>query len=64
MPFSTVERMGFQKLFRVIEPRFKLHSRYTMMKDCVKLYLNNKNTRRTEISMTGQRVCLTTRRDY
>jgi hypothetical protein len=60
MHFLTVERMGFKKLFRVIEPRFKLPSHYIVMKDCVKLYLKNKNTMKTKFFMTGQRVCLTT----
>jgi hypothetical protein len=56
MPFSTVEMMGFKKLFRVLEPRFKLPSRYIVMKDCVKLYLNHKNAMKTEFLMTGQRI--------
>jgi hypothetical protein len=30
------------------------------MKDCVKLYLENKNIMETEFLITGQRVCLTT----
>jgi hypothetical protein len=44
MPFMTVEGKGFQKLLRVLEPRFKVPSRYTVMKDCVKLYMRDKNT--------------------
>jgi hypothetical protein len=60
MPFSTVESMGFKKLFRVLKPRFKLPSRYTVINDCVKLYLNNKNAMKTEFLMTDQMVCLTT----
>jgi hypothetical protein len=59
MLFSTVERIGFRKLFSVLEPRFKLPSRYTVMKDCVKMFMNLKNTMKTEFLMTGQRVCLT-----
>jgi hypothetical protein len=60
MPFSTAERMGFRKLFSVLEPRLKLHSRYTMMKDCVKMFMNLKNTMKNEFLISGQRVCLTT----
>jgi hypothetical protein len=60
MHFSTVERMWFKKMFRVLEPRFKLPSHYTMMRNCVKLYLNHKNAMKTKFLMTGQRVCLTT----
>jgi hypothetical protein len=43
MPFMTMEGKGFQKLLRVLEPRFKVLSRYTVMKDCVKLYMRDKN---------------------
>jgi hypothetical protein len=42
LPFMTVEGKGFQKLLRVLEPRFKVPSRYTVMKDCVKLYMRDK----------------------
>jgi hypothetical protein len=59
MPFITVEEKGFQKFFRVLEPRFKVHSCYTMMKDCLKLYMRDKNTLKNIFFMTSQRVCLT-----
>jgi hypothetical protein len=59
MHFSTAERMGFKKLFKLIEPRFKLPSRYTLMKDCVKLYMRTKDTMKTKFLKTGQRACLT-----
>jgi hypothetical protein len=39
-PFSVVEKMGVKKMFMVLEPRFKLPSCYTMMKDCVKLFMS------------------------
>jgi hypothetical protein len=35
MPFMIVEGKGFQKQIRVLEPRIKVPSRYTVMKDCV-----------------------------
>jgi hypothetical protein len=47
MSFMTVEGNGFQKLLRVLEPRFKVPSRYTVMKDCVKLYMKDKNILKT-----------------
>jgi hypothetical protein len=59
MPFSIVQRMGFRKLLSVLEPRFKLPSLYTVMKDCVKMFMNLKNTMKAEFLMSGQRVCLT-----
>ncbi|XP_062158668.1 protein neprosin-like [Alnus glutinosa] len=60
MPFMTLEGKGFQKLLRVLEPRFKVPSRYTVMKDCVKLYIRDKNILKNTFFTTGQRVCLTT----
>jgi hypothetical protein len=41
-PFSFVEKNGVKKMFRVLEPRFTLPSRYTVMKDCVKLFMTKK----------------------
>jgi len=49
----TVEGKRFQKLLRVLEPRFKVPSRYTMMKDCVKLYMRDKNILKNTFFMTG-----------
>jgi len=60
MPFSIIEMMKFKKLFRVIEPRFKLHSHYIVMEDCIKLYIRNKKTMRTKFFTTSQMVYLTT----
>jgi hypothetical protein len=40
--FSLVEKKGVRKMFRVHEPRFTLPSRYTMMKDCIKLFMTKK----------------------
>jgi hypothetical protein len=60
MPFSIVDRMGFEKLFKVLKPRFRLPSHYTLMRDCVKLYMQTKGTMKTKFLKTGQRVCLTT----
>jgi hypothetical protein len=59
MSFSTVDRMWFKKLLKVLEPRFKLHSRYTLMKDCAKLYIRTKDTMKTKFLKTGQMVYLT-----
>jgi hypothetical protein len=41
-PFSFVERNGVKKMFRVLEPRFTLPSHYTVIKDCVKLFMTQK----------------------
>jgi hypothetical protein len=59
-PFSVVKKMGVKKMFRVLEPRFKLSLRYTMINDCVKLFMNKKGILKKKLLMAGQRVCLTT----
>jgi hypothetical protein len=60
MSFMTVEGKGFQKLLRVLETRFKVLSRFTVIEDCVKLYMRDKNILKNMFFTTGQRVCLTT----
>jgi hypothetical protein len=60
MPFMTVEGKGFLNFVKALEPRFKVPSRYTVMKDCLKLYIKDKITLKNTFLITGQRVCLTT----
>ena len=60
LPFRFVETEGFQEFMNTIEPRFQVHSRYTMMKDCVKLYMSEKEKLRAMFMTIGARVCLTT----
>jgi hypothetical protein len=60
MLFMKVEGKGFQKFVKALEPRFKLPSHYTVMKDCLKLYIKDKNTLKNTFLITGQRFCLTT----
>ena len=57
--FSVVEKIGVKKMFRVLEPQFKLSYRYTMIKNCVKLFMN-KDILKKKLLMAGQRICLTT----
>jgi hypothetical protein len=59
-PPSFVEGQGFQKFMKIFEPRFSALSRYTVMRDCVKLYLVEKENLRKMFLTTGQRVCFTT----
>ncbi|XP_059429180.1 zinc finger BED domain-containing protein RICESLEEPER 3-like [Corylus avellana] len=59
-PFSVVEKKGVRKMFRVLEPRFTLPSCYTMMKDCVKLFMTKRDLIKKKLLMAGQRICLTT----
>ena len=60
MPFITVEGKGFLKFVKPLEPQFKVPSCYTVMKDCLKLLIKDKNTLKNTFLITGQRVCLTT----
>jgi hypothetical protein len=60
MTFMTVEGNGFLNFVKALEPRFKVPSHYTVMKNCLKLYINDKNTLKNTFLITGQRICLTT----
>jgi hypothetical protein len=60
LPFTFVESQGFQEFMKTIESRFPTPSRYTVMKDCVKLYLVEKENLRKMFLTTKQRVCFTT----
>jgi hypothetical protein len=42
LPFRFVDGEGFQEFMNTIEPRFKIQSRVTVMKDCVFLYMSEK----------------------
>ena len=39
LPFRFVEGEGFQDFMKTIEPRFQIPSRYTVIKDYVKLFI-------------------------
>jgi hypothetical protein len=60
LPFLFVDGNGFKKFMRVVEPCFHLPSRYTTMKDCMKMYLRGKSELKHMFMTTNQRVCLTT----
>jgi hypothetical protein len=60
LPFRFVEGEGLQDFMKTIEPRFQIPSRYTVIKDCVKLFMFEKEKLRAMFMTTGARVCLTT----
>ncbi|KAK1369199.1 Zinc finger, BED-type [Heracleum sosnowskyi] len=37
-PFRIVEHEGFRELMNVVEPKFKMPSRWTVARDCLKIY--------------------------
>jgi hypothetical protein len=51
--FSFVEKNGVKKMFRILEPCFTLPSRYTVMKDCVKLFITKKDMMKKMLMMVG-----------
>ena len=54
-----MEKNGVKKMFRVLEPRFTLPSCYTVMTDCIKLFMAKKDMMKKKLTMAGQRVYLT-----
>jgi hypothetical protein len=60
LPFRFVEGGGFQEFMKTVKPRFLILSRYTVMRDCVKLFMSKKKKLRAMFLTTGARVCLTT----
>ena len=56
----AVENEGFKELMWNIEPRFGVPSRIPITKDCMNLYMREKNFLRDMFVKTKQRVCLTT----
>jgi hypothetical protein len=60
LSFRFVEGGGFQEFMKTVEPRFLIPSRYTVMMDCVKLFMPENEKLRAMFLTTGARVCLTT----
>jgi hypothetical protein len=54
-----VEGEGFQDFMKVVEPRFSIPSRYTVMRECVRLFMFEKEKLKAMFKTTGVRVCLT-----
>lgn len=60
LPFSFVECEGFLQSMATVEPRFPIPDHVTVAKDCIKLYLREKEELKQMLA--GRRVCLTTDR--
>jgi len=58
LPFNFMEGQGFKLFARTMQPRFDIPCRFTMMRDCLKLYVEENDRLRT--AFRGQRLCLTT----
>jgi hypothetical protein len=59
LPFKFVESEGFHDFMKTIESRFKISSCYNVMKDCMKIFISEKEKLRAMFLTTGARVCLT-----
>ena len=60
LPFKFVEGLGFEKFISVVQPRFKIPSRFTVSRDYYELFLAEIVKLKQFLKTTSQRVCLTT----
>ena len=49
LPFNFVEGRGFKLFARTMQPRFDIPSRFTIMRDCLQLYVEEKDRLRTTL---------------
>ena len=59
-PFSIVERDGFRGFCSVAVPQFCIPSRFTVARDCSKLFLSERETLRNTFKTLNSRIALTT----
>ncbi|XP_062167085.1 uncharacterized protein LOC133873389 [Alnus glutinosa] len=59
LTFRFVEGEGFKDFMKTVEPRFSIPSRFTMMRDCFKFFMSEKEKLRGMFLTSGVRVCLT-----
>ncbi|KAK9677784.1 hypothetical protein RND81_11G166700 [Saponaria officinalis] len=59
-PFRMVEHEGFRLFMSVACPHFKIPSRWTIARDCLSLYLEEKCKLKSDFSNLSFRICLTT----
>jgi len=59
-PFSLVERAGFRDFVTEIQPLFTHLSRFTVARDCIKLYMNEKSSLKAFFGKLRSRVALMT----
>jgi hypothetical protein len=58
LPFNFIENQGFKSLCQVMQPRFDVPSCLVIWRDCLKIYVDEKdNLKKT---LKGQRLYLTT----
>ena len=52
LPFNFMKGKGFRLFSRTLQPRFDILSRFTVMRDCLKLYVEEKE--RLKRALKGQ----------
>jgi len=57
LPFNFVENQRFKSFCKVMQPRFDVPSRLTIWKDCLKIYVDEKE--KLKKALKDQRLCLT-----
>jgi hypothetical protein len=60
LPFKQVEGVGFKGFMSRVQPRLKIPSRVTIVRDCMQLYKEEKVILRSLLSLNHQMVSLTT----
>ncbi|CAL5404674.1 unnamed protein product [Camellia sinensis] len=58
LPFRFVDGVGFKRFCDVMQPKFKIPSRYTVARDIVDIYTNERE--RLKKIVKGRRICFTT----
>lgn len=58
LSFRAIEGEGFRLYSNTLEPRFVVPSRWTIARDCMQLYEEEKT--KLKLKLKGQRLCLTT----
>jgi len=49
LPFNFIEGKGFILFYRTMQSRFDIPSRFTIMRDCLKLYIEENERLRTAL---------------
>ena len=59
LPFKFVEREGFREFCRIMQPNFKLISRFTVARDILAMYSTEKKKLKGLFKKSNLRFCLT-----
>ena len=60
LPFKFVEGKGFKRCMLLACPRFRIPSRWTIVRDCYQIYIDEKISLKRFLKSFSQRVSLTT----